>query len=242
MINAQKTIKNKVRHENALCLSLLLYAEKDRLFSEELKNTVRIFLKDEYPKGGGFDYDDLNPLILMPKDRSSAVKRAWWLIDSEFQEAKGMLSAFARDEFLERPQERQLVVGVVRIAIPGITLGRLKIRKEMIIVIRKDIAGDLNIELAGKINQAGSGLLSEAIKRANNNIGRLEPEMGDWLFGDKETAFYSSGKEGMDDIKEDLGRLDIASFEVKDEKGTAVLAISPAVNQEYSNWPVAPLS
>ncbi|MBI2023570.1 hypothetical protein HYT01_03350 [Candidatus Giovannonibacteria bacterium] len=251
-----------LQHSEILALSLIFYAEKNVDFKETLKALIlsRPMHFTSGEKIGAALKGDMN--ILMPGDAHLALRRAEWLIN-ELEEGKMSGSENARDmllsyasavpetsEFQPAPI-KNLVVGVIRIAIPGITMGRWKMKKEkpMMIVVRKGFAmrnSDLRsagADLAHYITQAAMGIIVCAFDMAGGNAQNLEPDTGDWFFGQRPMGFYvAKTDENLAAMIEELKVLGITHTVVEDIFGTEVVAISPIVNNFYLalRWELKP--
>jgi len=223
-------LQTKITYGKALAISLMAYAKTDEKISSECRRLFSSFLPSSisaYPNIGECIK------ILVPENSESAMKRARWLFRMveekklpESREVAMVLGAWARGESWEEP--RQLVIGVVGVAIPGITLGKIKRRETLIVVAREDVAQTNGI--AHKINQVCLSLLSRAFVAAENDIKNIEPEVGGWFFGNRDIDYYTASGKQMLKIKNDLSSLNVNFTSIENAEAPEVLAISPAVN------------
>jgi len=204
-------------HKDYLAFSLTSYARRNERFKKELERLVSIFLPKKETEV--VDYAG-NIEIILPKDEQTATKRALWLINNNSESAKDILRSAAETE------PKAIVVGIVGVAIPGPTLGYMKKFNKMSVIVSDQKTGRDKT-----IARAVADLILKAIRQANNDLSKIEPEMGDWLFGDKEIEIYSA--KNTDSIKRDLNGLKIPYSQADD-----VLAISPVLNLDLANWPI----
>lgn len=107
----------------ALSASLIAYAEQHHDFAHWLREVVsklpqlekKIFIPD-MPE---------NIQMLVPADTNLAMQRTEWLIQNRETD---LLASWVTDKPGENP--KMIVVGVVVVAIPGITMGKFRRRKE----------------------------------------------------------------------------------------------------------------
>lgn len=174
---------------------------------------------------------------LLPQSRDDALRRLLWLsdqINSEnipgFAKAAELLGNWEKIRIIENP--KQIVVGVVVVAIPGITLGRFRKFKKIVCVIRRDVAERSGKELAKQLIQVNLQFISQALSFTEGNAYKLESEVIDWLFGDREIGLYSASSLQINLIKENLKELSVPHATIEKDNETTILAITPAANSE----------
>jgi len=229
----------------ALAASLLRYAGQDPLFAAQLAQLTATLPEplDDVPPGPVAT----NTSVLMPQDDAHAINRMLWLLQRLNQEAlpgghiaSDMLAAWARAQRAEEP--RQLVVGVMKIAIPGITLGRLTRKVEaMSVLVRPDMLRTGGGTLLKGTTKTVLNTFGQALQLANGDIRNLEPEILDWFLGEKEIAFYVSDRQTLADIAGTMECLDVPHAGAVDEDGYGVLAISPIV-RGLERWDLSPIT
>ena len=228
-----------LEYSEVLAESLILYAKEDPLFARELKSkisTLPLFQSDENLLSLPYIIQDFD--LLRPADATLAHRRAEWLIEGINQNtlpgafrARQILVTWNRDSSMISVIPKQIVVGIIVVAIPGITMGKFKRRVSIKIVIREDLAKSITADLTKKIIQASNGFLVKNLASAGGNIKKLEPDIADWLLGDNASHLYSATPNSIGLIANELESMNIPHFVVSDEKGTAVMAISPAVSE-----------
>jgi len=228
-------------YAEAMALSLLKYSEKDSNFAKTLNDLISSHLNFF---GAPVKIRD-GIEILVPKDADTALKRAHWLMQAikeddilEAASAGATLTAWSKSRTWESP--KQLVVGMIQVAIPGVTLGRFKIKRVMPIVIRNDITGSRDLELSSKISEATLGVINRALTMSGGNVHKIEPELGEWFYGEMELSFKSATESELTKIENELTDLGILHSTINKDGKPAVIAISPAVNT--TPWNLKPLS
>jgi peptidyl-tRNA hydrolase len=237
-----KKVNKKIYYSEALAMSLIIQAKKDKIFARELYEIVKKLTK---VKKAIEKKSERRAVVLMPLNREYAMRRVNWLIpkikNNELtgsEEAVQLLSSWA--EIHEYSSPKQVVVGIVGLAIPGITLGIIKKKMKMSIIINRDIKNFTKTELTEKVTQASHGILSQALVTAGGEVGKLEPEVADWFFGEKKIVFYKAQTKEVEKIEKELKNLEIIHQKEKIGDETAVLAISPVVNSFFqeSFWEI----
>lgn len=226
-------VSEPLSYGETMAIALCRYGDMDTNFA----NTLNILISD-LPSISGFDasIEVRNGIeILVPKDTDTATRRAEWLIQAiressipEAQRAGATFSAWAKNRTWENP--KQLVVGMIQVAIPGITLGRFKIKRVMPVLISDDIRESRDLELSGKISEATLGVIDHALRMSGGNIHKIEPDLGEWFFGGMELSFKSATESALTKIENELTDLGIFHRAVKKDGKPVVMAMSPAVN------------
>ncbi len=236
----------KIQYSEVLSMSLLLYAQKDKNFAQVLKNMIHNIprVKEICPPK---DFKE-SAVILLPGYRDIALRRAEWLVESitnrkisGYEEAISILSSWAKDETIESP--KQVIIGLVGLAIPGVTLGIISKKISMAFIINHKLINNSKLDLARKATQASHGILSGALVMAGGDFKKVEPEIVDWFFGDKSLQFYSADAKKINKIKKELKEMNII-YEAIERKGeTAMLAVSPVANSNCQEmyWNLKPL-
>lgn len=240
------SVQSPLSYGEALTLSLIEYAEAHKKFAEVLRGLV-FHLPRNVDRGVGA-YRERDVRILVPEDADDALRRATWLLPRieeertpEYNRAAAILVDWAGTRREEEP--KQIVVGVVQVAIPGITLGKIKRRRKVLLFVRPDVAERKDFEMSRRVSEATLGLLAGALEEAGGNVYELEPEVGDWFFGERETAFFAADEKELVRIGKELEELDVLHFTTEENGRDAVLAVSPAVNSAYAAtvWNAQPI-
>lgn len=227
-----KIIKTRIpgRVSLSLALNAILLAEHN----QEFKKTIK----------ANFAYTDaanyrikLDPKLqlLAPIDQVKAWARLDWLENriqardlAESEDLQALMAAYVQDDRVEVPQ--MLVVGFAAIAIPGITLGLFSAKKKVNMMVRSDILRKVNLKTSRHISRLSLGLLQQSLNTAGGDTGKLDPDTADWFYGDKEIEFFRTGAETLTVIKDDMKELGVPVALYEDEKGPAIMALSPVVN------------
>jgi len=225
------SVSEPLFYAEAMALSLLKYAEKDSDFAKTLNDLISSNLNFF---GAPVEIRD-GIEILMPQDTDTATGRAHWLMQAikeddipEARSAGATLTAWSKNRTWESP--KQIVVGVIQVAIPGITLGRFKIKRVMPIIISNDIEESRDFELSSKISEATLGVINRAMRMSGGNVHKIEPELGEWFFGDMDLSFKGAPESELIKIENELTDLGILHRAVKIDDRLAVIAISPSAN------------
>jgi hypothetical protein len=229
-----KTLEQPLWYSVALAHSLIAYsARKDEKFARKFRKLINKLPEVSSDEAPSIQYKSLD--ILAPSNNSIALRRAEWLTERLVEnslpgskEAKHILTSWAGDRPLETP--KQIVIGVTVGVIPGVTLGRLVKTVSMGIILNRNLAGKIDYKMINKINQTSHGVLLGALEMSQGNIRKLEPDLADWFFGERNLRFYQASNRKIKNIKEELKSLGAIYSEVEKEGKAAVLAFSPAVN------------
>lgn len=226
----------RLSYAEALCASLLAYAKEDRDFSFALTNLMRKYalIEAEVTISQPQEVCD----VLKPHNREEAERRAEWLLKKiatkkidGAESAVQMLSFWNKVQTDERT--KRIVIGFVGVAIPGPTLGYIKKRKKMPIITRHNLFTSSNVELVRNASKASHDVLAQAFTQAGDDMSDLEPDVGDWFFGERELSFYATDAKTLSHINEELSEFNILHTHVADEKGISLVAVSPVVNSDY---------
>ena len=256
-IKQQYTTKHKktstdssLGYSEALALSLVSHAKKDKEFAHYLKSAVSRNLRSSSPVQRIRIQRNIAALAL--PDSDAATRRANWLIGQVKEratpgafEAEKILAAFAQGAPEEYPKQVPLTVGMLRIIIPGITMGRFKKKETMTIIIERNIArkNKKTMGLPQMVSRASLGVMRQALNHASRDTGNIEPEIADWFYGERKLMLYKTSEEELLKIKKELNELGVIYSLVKREGNPAVLAVSPAVDSAWQSkcWNIKPL-
>ena len=185
----------------------------------------------------------------MPHNDETATLKSNWLLErirdnsiTGSYSALAILKSWSNAKVYESP--KAIVVGVVVVAIPGITMGRFSKRQSMAIIIRRNLtAKQNNLQLALMVAKSSHGVMQKAINMVHGNISKLEPEIADWFFGERNIVFYSGEAPQFQKIENELTSLGIIHASIEDENGAGVMAISPAVSSSSVefHWGLEPI-
>lgn len=248
--DGQTGIQIKISYAETLAASLVLYAQTNKEFAPELKKIIDGMGGQNKTDQAGMEARIFPHalIVLMPSGIDNAVRRAEWLSymleanpAQDNKNTASILHAWAEEEAKEEP--KQLVVGVVVVAIPGVTMGKLKIKRKMNVIIRNDIARKTGVNTVINVARASNEVIAGALEAAQGNARMLEPEVADWLWGERNIAPYSASGKKLKHIEDEIKELNIPHSVICDRRGSAVIAISPAADTEAQEiyWALNPV-
>ncbi|MFH0892581.1 MAG: hypothetical protein V1867_07470 [Candidatus Falkowbacteria bacterium] len=220
------------RYIGAMAGSLLAFAGRDPLFCAELKR-----LTGDMAQGPAepIRLETPSPLFI-PADADTAVERAGWLVarlkENIWTNGNGITAGLkAGIRGLESSDPRQLIVGIAGLAIPGVTLGLIKKRRRLSVIIDPDLARAAPAWIvAEKTARASLGILSLSLALVRHDIKKIEPELADWFYGEREIALYRT--DNFSFVKNELEKTGVLFSESGYRGRTALLGLSPAINIE----------
>jgi hypothetical protein len=75
-----------------------------------------------------------------------------------------------------------------------------------------------------------NSVVEQGLHRAEGQTAHLEPELGDWLFGEKTITLYLAPKSSLESIERELTEAGVPVAVEKSEQGDIeALAITPAI-------------
>lgn len=227
--------------------SLIVYAKQDKNFARELYALVQHLRNKRL-----HDNREIFPeavLALMPQDIRQAQARAWWLFTAL---RDGRIAASSSAESLmaswrsvyPEDNDKRIIIGIVGVAIIGPTLGYIKRRKRMPMVVSHNVFGKANRETANDIAEASHKIITMACALAGNNLAHMEPEIGDCFFGDRGMRFYGAGRATLTGQHTELTAQGILLRRWKMRMGITTLALMPALHMPFTmlRWHPEPLA
>ncbi|MDP3963990.1 MAG: hypothetical protein Q8Q39_05875 [bacterium] len=227
----------------ALASSLITYAQQHAVFANMLARMIRRHAP-KHPQTSepvmsvGIQPDATS--LLAPTDHINALQRAEWLLEAITHERIGGTREARRlfDQWLEHSGSsyspmHHLVVGVVVVAVPGITMGRLRVRREraMAVLMRRDLAlPNRDPAWLRLISQSCLGVAARAFAVARGKVSDLEPEIAAWFFGERAITFYEADHVELENIQKHLRHMDVLHAAVEQDGNVLALALSPAIN------------
>lgn len=234
--------KTKTVVENLLvqkyALSLIKFAQTDQVFADLLAAAF-----GEYDVQG--TADDLVEsgavsLITSPIDRDDAFRRLTWLQrelsltePTATLKTQAILSSFSSTRKKTRTLPKSPLFGFVGIAIIGPTLGLIKRRKRKgkLSVLVADRYKTVSREKVGALTIKASGkLLSEALHKLLGDATRLEVELAEWFFEDRNTNVQFCNQSELNRVQNMLKVEQLPHTAVIDDGQMVALAISPIVD------------
>lgn len=238
-------LKSRLSYSESLAISLIDYARHQPHFATFLRQAVAHFSSHDIPRIAKPVY---YPDILAPGDIGTAKRRTKWLgeqlANHQVPGAQPAIFRLATWAAVKPREYPQIVIGITPGAIPGITLGRLKIKfTTMTVIIAEQKAKNLTPALLKKILATSLEILSRSFQMVAGNVTNLEPEVGNWFTGERRLALYTADQQTLADIAVELDYFDLVYAKASEEDRLKVLAITPAANQAYlaSRYALQPL-
>ncbi|PLX22207.1 hypothetical protein C0584_00430 [Candidatus Parcubacteria bacterium] len=221
----KKKVAQKDKYLSNLSSAIVLAAKEDKTLAKYISEKFlgRDFKFSKNVKAGEYAY------VLMPSSTDMAIRKFDWLLELENEEALAPLISWSKS--YEDEQAKNLVVGIVGMAIPGVTLGIIKKRFTMNFLIKKS-----SVKKSALVNigiKSSTNLLSRCIKKVNGNTNKLEPELYDWLHGDRDVQFFDLENNSISDIGNMLTELGVDYVEIRQNTKTIGYTISPVVNDDF---------
>lgn len=242
-----KDARSFVHNAEAHAKGLISFAHKNAVFARHLAQAIASIPGQKEYFAPHDDPNALDEKILAPKDLTDAIYRAQWLSKKLSEErfpgsteATALLSNWMKDDPAESP--KLLVVGVIVVAIPGITMGKFHRRKSMAVVIREETLKRSGSFVGKNISKATGGVLLKEVRFAGGALDKLEPDTADWFFGDRETEIYTASGEVLEEMEKEFRKVRIIHEKIQEDGRPIMIALSPSVNMETasSRWPLDP--
>lgn len=259
------------RYLKALAGSLLLYADETPHFAPRLNVLMNAFIGSwripEKPivAPSQLQLAGKSPaglpaatIMLMPQSDTDATRRAQWLLrqigsrawkhDQEAETAMTLLRSWQQQYQGSTGPESQpkLVVGVIRVAIPGVTLGRVRrVHQQMPIIVERSAMNALNTRsMAQAAGEAALATFFHELAGAGGVTRRLEPDVADWFFGERALGFYQTEVGSLNAFASELERLGVPHATAWHEGTLALVAASPTVTgmHHLSRWGIESMS
>lgn len=234
-LKKQVTVKQNI-HTTAS--ALVRYAKKDIDFANYFTSLIKQNLPD----------DLLSPAVpfraapfLLPDDIEDAETKAKWLI-SELVFYPSIHTDPVAQSLMhwadEHESPKNVVLGIVGLAVIGPTLGLVKKKKkrksQMRVVIHEYFAETASVGSLTEIaHNATISLLGNELAAVGGDANRLDPEMAEWLFSDQLTTLYTNSEADLDGLITSLEKEKLPHFIVKQDSRDIAVAIAPAVNDLF---------
>lgn len=226
-----KNFDSVQNYQTLLALSLLDYAKIDRYFAQAMYGKLAgMDLSQKTAHSPKIDSEFLKYLI--PSSTDMALRRLDYIL-AEYADAESVIAPLhGWAKSFEDESPKNIVVGLVGMAIPGPTMGMIKKRYSMNFLL----SGYNKIgkkDLVKKSLDASFDIVAANIKNKKGDTNRLEPELYDWLFGDREISFYEASFDKLEEIKSQIKKAGLSFKEVKNNDNFKALVLSPVVDREY---------
>ena len=179
--------------------SLFTYAQQDAEFAQSFADAIMSQPWTRVSAVSGMT----GSKHLTPDSQVDAVSTARWVIQSlqthpEYTVARGALSHWAQN--YESPKD--LVLGIVGLAIIGPTLGiisskKKKKRKSQLVIEETYFQSLSKLELATLSTQLTQAVIAKETRLAGGNVYNLHPDSAAWCIEDAVTAIYTDSAENI---------------------------------------------
>lgn len=202
---------------DALALGLLIFASHDIILRRYLQNRTSQRTATLPPTTSPSPY-------FVPHTRTQALRRAAWLLSHTKDQRATAILAHARE--LDEP--RAIVLGIDMGALPLGVWGKWK-RKDHAMQILLPDAPLTTSERERAIVTASHRVVEQGLVRAHGNTKHLEPELGEWLFGDKALAYYKAPLDVLHEVAAFLETLDAPVAYSTTDSAQPIVALSPSL-------------
>ncbi len=214
---------------------LLAFAKTHDAFSESFAAAIQ---KQNWVAGTAIESGLCN--YTTPHSLPDAVDTTHWILNTlqthpEYTHTRGLLATWAQG--YESPKD--LVLGIVGVAIIGPTLGLIsskkKKKKKAQLVIEKNYYQSMQKkELAVLTTSLTQALIAQETKLAGGNIYNLHPDSAAWCIEEAVTAIYTDSAENIHSLLQSAKEENVSHLTQKDSVGSIqVLVISPSVNDSF---------
>lgn len=175
----------------------------------------------------------------LPADSDTAKARAEWLMSELLYFPSYRTDPVAQalvNWASERETPKDVVLGIIGLAIIGPTLGLVKKKKKKknqmrIGVDRLTLQSASRTQLTELCQQASMSLLGNELAMVGGDTNRLDPELAEWLFVDQQTALYETRGKDMPGLLETLQREHLPHFALKADERILAIAVAPTVSE-----------
>lgn len=215
----------------SLAHSLVAYAHTSEDFASVLYNLTHAI---EVPETSNHHIDIVDTHGLTPHDINQAIRRTQWLLNTctekRMEHANVALTIFEQwARVREREQPKAFVLGLDLGVWPVGIWGQIRRKREpMSIILRVDVPTE-TAQMVQSITRLTHRVVEKGLIMANGHTGNLEPELGDWLFGDKYLALFRASPQELFEMEAHLLSIDAPHATDADQQGTTMLAITPAI-------------
>ncbi len=220
------------RHAEAL----IAYAENDEDFASFLKSYIDAYLpaiEVEFDKKAAAPK---KPQLskLLPIDRSWAQERALWLLrEVKFHHPESPAYRTLTAWSYHHAEPKDVVIGIVGIAIIGPTLGIIKKKRKLDslqILFSEEFHGKASLsEHIDLSHQVSIKLLFDSLRKVSGDIHRLEPELMYWFTSDRSLRSGKVKEKDLLNIVLEMKREDTPHSVCAEGDLPIAVAISPSV-------------
>jgi len=232
-INLSQTLTVGQKFILSYCEGVILYAQQDADFAHTLGAEITSQNWQPAETGTGDNYS----AHVLPLSQADAVATAQWILQTlqthpEYKRARGLLAHWAQN--YESPKD--LVLGIVGLAIIGPTLGiistKKKKKRKSQLIIEKSYFATLNkTELAILSTQLTQSVIAQETKLAGGNVYNLHPDSAAWCVEEALTQVYTDSLSNLNALLQTAVSDNLSHCAENDAQGNLqALVISPSVN------------
>lgn len=201
----------------ALALGLLAYATHDSI--------VRRYLEDRTRPTSTLHLQQAAPHpCFVPHTRAHALRRAAWLLSHAPD--KRAITILAQVRELDAP--KAIVLGIDMGALPLGVWGKWKRKDHAMQILLPDTPLPTSARERAVLT-ASHRVVEQGLVRAHGSTKQLEPELGEWLFGEKALAYYTASPDALREIAAFLEALDAPAVWSTTNNEQPILALSPSL-------------
>lgn len=210
-------------YSESLAMALLLFAQSDESFKSTLAEHV-------YPNNEDLQAPQAPQSLplLFPQSKEVALKRASWVLKHGSNESHKILQEAVKDRPYDSP--KAIVLGITLGVLPVGIFGHDKPGKKVTVISAQSMT-DTGTIIRGGV-RSSLNVLERSIQNAGGDLAKVDPDMSDWFFGEKNLEFFKATKDTILSMQQELSHLDIPHALIQDEHGPLMIAISPAINPE----------
>lgn len=184
--------------------------------------------------------------VLYLRDEYTAVRRAVWLLDAlqnkrlpEYEYTIQLLTSWAHEQ--DRNARQFVVLGLQYGILNYGVIGYPKRRNEpMHVLIRDDVVKQAGLgTIAQACTKLSASIVEQGLIASQGKAHHLEPELADWLFGDKHIVVLTGTIQTLHAVQKTVSQEQIPHTTLTDDKGVTHLATTPALYlpqmPEYQN-------
>lgn len=232
----QKKISRGQQFLLSYIASTLDYAERDPAFAHTLVGTI---MSQDWRSSNSV-YDAQSSQYKLPLNQEDAVSIARWIFQSlhthpEYKTASSTLAHWAQN--YESPKD--LVLGIVGLAIIGPTLGiisskKKKKRKSQLVIEESFFTSLDKEELAALSTQCSQSVIAQETRLAGGNVYNLHPDSAAWCLEEAITQIYTDSQINLKSLFTTVTDENLSHHSRRDAQGNIqLLVISPSVNDSF---------
>jgi len=211
-------------YRTALALGVLAYAYHDPTVARFV--AAHISYSATMPQKA---HGAIHP-ILLPHTRTQALRRTAWLLEEARRHPKHHMARTVLAQAIRVQNEpKAIVLGIDMGALPIGVWGKWK-RKDhaMHVLVSKETRMEAPATQRALLTTTHRVVESGLIE-AGGSTKHLEPELGEWLFGNKAIGVYTAPQRELTEIRTFLETLSAPHASIETERTQTLMALSPSL-------------